>query len=71
MAVDRCICHQIRFEEIKKMADEKDLHKVKDLQNAGICSTNCQLCVPYIKMMFETGETSFSPEDIFDHTNDV
>jgi len=59
MAINRCICSNIYFSEIKKIAEEKDLETVGDLQKEGICSQNCQLCVPYIEKMFETGKTEF------------
>ncbi len=58
--VDRCICHNISFEEIRKVAVEKELTTVEQLQNKNICSTNCRLCEPYIEKMLVTGQTSFS-----------
>lgn len=69
MAVDRCICHQISFSEIKRISDENNVTSIEELQVRRVCSTNCRLCVPYIKLMLETGDTSFSPADIFDHSN--
>jgi len=59
MAINRCICSNIYFTEIKEIADKRELISVVDLQNEGICSKNCQLCVPYIEKMFETGKTEF------------
>lgn len=61
MPVTRCICHQISFEEIKKISDNKEFDTVEKLRVEGICSTNCRLCEPYIKMMLKTGEVSFQP----------
>lgn len=58
--VDRCICHNISFEEIRKVAVEKELTTVEQLQNKNICSTNCRLCEPYIEKMLVTGQTSFN-----------
>lgn len=58
--VDRCICHQITFEEIKKIAKSKGLSTIEQLQREKISSTNCRLCKPYIERMLETGETSFN-----------
>lgn len=57
--VNRCICHKITFEEIKKIAISKNLTSVEQLQYENICTTHCQLCRPYIEKMLETGETSF------------
>lgn len=59
MAINRCICSEIYFSEVKKIAEEKDLKTVEELQKAGICAKSCQLCVPYIKEMLRTGETEF------------
>lgn len=61
MAVNRCICHQISFSEIKEIASEKNLTTIEELQAEEICSTNCRLCVDYIRQMLKTGETSFEP----------
>ncbi len=68
MAIDRCICHQRSFEEIKKFAEEHDVKNIEDLQDANVCSTSCQLCVPYVKRMLETGETSFPLDFIINST---
>jgi bacterioferritin-associated ferredoxin len=59
MGVDRCICHNITFGQIRELAKENGLSTVEELQEANICSTNCHLCVPYIERMFQTGETEF------------
>lgn len=61
MAVDQCICHEITFIEIKKLAEEKGFKSVEEVQDAGISSTNCKLCEPYLRTMFKTGQTSFIP----------
>jgi bacterioferritin-associated ferredoxin len=62
MAVDRCICHQTRFVDIKRYAETEGITSVEELMERGISSTNCKLCVPYIEQMFKTGETSFDPK---------
>jgi bacterioferritin-associated ferredoxin len=59
MKVDRCICHEITFAEIKDIATENKLDCVKEIQQNGIACTNCKLCVPYVEMVLETGETIF------------
>lgn len=59
MVVDRCICHETSFRELKEIARERGLNSVEELREAGLSSTNCKLCVPYIKRMLETGETHF------------
>ena len=60
MPVDRCICHQISFEEVKKIAEEEEYTSVEELRAEKICSTNCKLCGPYVERMLRTGETEFS-----------
>lgn len=59
MPVDRCICHQISFADVKRIADEKGFTSVEELRVEKICSTNCKLCEPYIQRMLETGEITF------------
>lgn len=59
MKVDRCICHEITFAEIKRIATEKKLDYVKEIQENGIACTNCKLCVPYVELVLKTGETVF------------
>lgn len=59
MAIDRCICHKITFSEIKKIAKEREISTIEELQEAKISSTNCKLCKPYVKQMLITGKTVF------------
>lgn len=59
--VDSCICHSKKFSSIKKFAEEEGFTTVEELQAKDFCSCGCGLCIPYIEMMFETGETSFEP----------
>lgn len=59
MKVDRCVCHEISFSEIKKISEEQDLHSIEELRDERICSTNCKMCEPYIREMLQTGETTF------------
>lgn len=61
MPVDQCICHEISFTEIKKIAEEQGYSSVEEIQNAGLSSTNCKMCEPYIREMLITGKTSFVP----------
>ncbi len=59
--VNRCICHNRMFAEIKRYSQEHNITSVDELQEIDFCSTNCGLCIPYIKAMLETGETEFIP----------
>lgn len=61
MPVDRCICHNILFREIKRIADERGITTLEELQVEKISSTSCKLCLPYVREMLKTGQTSFKP----------
>lgn len=61
MPVNRCICHQVSFIEIKKIAEAKNLKTLEEIQAAKISCTQCKLCIPYVKMMLKTGKVSFDP----------
>jgi len=65
MSVDRCICHAISFDEIKKIADFQGYHSVEELQKENICSNNCKICRPYVSEVLKTGNTSFAPGSIY------
>lgn len=59
--VDKCICHDKSFEEIKQYASEKNIQSVEELRSARFCSCGCGLCGPYVEMVLDTGETAFEP----------
>ena len=59
LAVDRCICFDLSFAELKRIAAAGRLD-FEALQRATRCSTNCALCEPYIRLMLATGRTAFS-----------
>jgi len=56
MPVNRCICADVPFTELKKLADTgiRDLEELGRLTN---CGKGCGMCIPYIRMMLETGIT--------------
>lgn len=56
MKIDRCVCFNIPFETIKNNND-LSLDDIHDLYG---CGSRCGMCIPYIKRMIQTGETSFS-----------
>jgi hypothetical protein len=57
--VNRCICFNKTFKELKKIADLHGCITITDLKKYAIFSENCKLCVPYIEKMLETGITEF------------
>lgn len=53
--VRMCVCGNVIFEELKASG-------VKSVDEAGDlfgCGVTCGTCLPYLKRMFETGETAF------------
>ncbi len=61
LLVNRCICHNKTFTEIKEFAKQEGMTDVSELQSADFCSNSCRMCEPYLDLMFETGETAFEP----------
>lgn len=59
--VNRCICSNITFREIKKIAEQNDYRSVSELREAGVCALHCKLCEPYVEKVLETGEVEFEP----------
>lgn len=64
-SVVRCICHSCSFEEIKAYVEEEGISSIGELQKQDICSNGCGLCIPYIKIMLQTGQTTFYPGEPF------
>lgn len=57
MGVNRCICHDVPFTELKSMLEGDPGTTLHELARKTGCGTGCGMCVPYIKRMMETGET--------------
>lgn len=57
MQVDRCVCFDVSFERLKRHADAAGADFDR-LQERFGCGRGCGLCIPYIRRMLETGETS-------------
>ena len=60
MTVSRCVCYDISFEELKERSKENNL-SFDELQQTTGCSTGCGMCEPYVRLMLNTGQTSFQP----------
>ena len=58
MQVDRCVCFEVSFGELKAYV-EKTGGGFDELTVHFGCGRGCGLCVPYIRKMLETGETAF------------
>jgi len=59
MEIDRCMCYQRTFDELKSIAEDTGAESVEELQEHAVFGHNCQLCHPYVRRMLETGETVF------------
>jgi len=57
-AVNRCLCHDLSFEDLRGLAEEKGLD-FEGLQTETDCSMGCGLCEPYVRLMLKTGKTEF------------
>lgn len=55
--VDSCVCTGVSFEEIKQAAGGREAGLLDAHRTTG-CAGKCGLCLPYIKLMLNTGETS-------------
>lgn len=55
--VNRCECVNKSFAELKAFAS------LEAAQAATGCGRECEGCLPYLKLMFATGETEFALED--------
>ncbi|MFQ5519049.1 MAG: hypothetical protein ACE5E3_03510 [Mariprofundus sp.] len=55
--VNRCECVGKRFEQLKSFEN------FDAAQAATRCGIECEGCVPYLKLMFATGETEFDIDD--------
>lgn len=57
MKVNRCVCSNVRFEELIKIAGELQIKDADTLSKKVDVARNCRLCVPYINIMLSTGIT--------------
>jgi len=56
MAVNRCICANVPFTELKNLADA-GIRDLEELARRTNCGKDCGMCIPYIRVMLATGET--------------
>lgn len=60
MKIDKCICHDISFEEIYCIAQQNNVESIDELQHHVDVCNSCQMCKPYIEATIETGQTTFN-----------
>ena len=63
--VDRCVCFDVRFERLRAYATARDAD-IDALQERFGCGRGCGLCVPFIRRMLKTGQTSFTLDELDD-----
>ena len=58
LCIDRCICYDRTFAELRvaAVADDLDMDEITKRFGCGSC---CGVCRPYIEHMLATGETVF------------
>lgn len=66
MPVDRCVCRRISFSDLLALTHEVGAN-FDALARETQCGNGCGMCVPYIRLMLQTGRTSMPvmrPEEI-------
>jgi len=59
--VNKCVCHNMSFVDVKKYIEVHQIQTVRELQAADICSTKCKMCEPYVELVIKTDEVEFVP----------
>ena len=59
MPITHCICANVSFEEIKKIAEDSNESDMYTLQQKLYFGDRCRMCLPYVRRMLLTGETRF------------
>ncbi len=57
--IDRCVCYNRTFTELKALAEQHNCTSVEELQVHVEFGLNCRLCHAYVRTMLRTGETEF------------
>jgi len=57
--VDRCICFEKTFAELKRTIDKHGITELDDLKRYFIFGENCKTCLPYVELVLRTGRTEF------------
>ena len=69
LEIDRCVCHDLRFAEVKAQLGGRPTTLDAIARRFG-CGASCGTCRPYLARMLRTGETVFD-EIILDVILDV
>ena len=57
--VDRCVCMELSFAALAKLAQREGLD-FEALKAKTGCCTGCRTCEPYVRLMLKTGQTRFA-----------
>jgi bacterioferritin-associated ferredoxin len=60
MPVNRCVCRDVPFEHVVRLAREEAMSFEAISQRTG-CGTGCGMCVLYAKVAIRTGRASLPP----------
>ena len=60
MRITRCVCNDLEFEELKRLAAQRGITDLDGLCGWTGCGLTCGLCRPYIGAMLQTGQTVFT-----------
>lgn len=58
LPVDRCVCENKPFTQLKAVAVDRQLD-LEGLMSEEGCGTHCGMCRPYLERMLATGDTVF------------
>lgn len=59
LCIDRCVCHETLFSDLKQAATDKGVSSFKALFEAEDFGRGCGMCRPYVQKMLETGQTEY------------
>ena len=59
MRIDRCVCFNVTFAEIRDFAASRVGTTEADVQDRFGCGEKCGTCVPYVRRTIRTGQTVF------------
>ncbi|TAM76641.1 (2Fe-2S)-binding protein [bacterium] len=61
--VTRCICANVSFADLLRLARERGWNFAELTEQTG-ATLGCGMCLPYVVRMLQTGETSFDVMDV-------
>lgn len=70
--VSRCVCFDVTFEQLKKIALEHDVQSVDELHTHVVFGEKCGLCLPFVAQMLKSGAIEFEIgfDSDFDDSNE-